>query len=1222
VKFLANGPDIPDDLVAAQERGQVIFVCGAGVSKTVGLPLFRDLVQDIYRSLGEDWTLHPAEREMMAEGGRLFGQYDRMLRCLERRLAGSQASRSLGMHKRIRTAVQDALKPRDDVDLANHAALLKLSRNAADDVRLVTTNFDTLFERSWREKYSGDIRSHAGAAMPQPKSARCTGVLHLHGRIEDKSIPLEETDLVITSAEFGDAYLRAGWASRYIYDLVRAYTVVLVGYEAEDPPMRYLLEALEADRERFTDLQKVYAFASHTSGDEALQSAIWKSKAVEPLLYQVIGSEHSALYDSIREWQCYADDPTVWRKQQLRPLLAREPKDLDPDTMDRCIHLLSHGDATQLLKELTPSASWLPVLTQRRAFDKVRTTPGEWIGTRINDAQMIMACSGLAFVDDEARWYIERAMEREKESLTPVRKKAWRLILASNRKSSERRVDERWFQIMGRIRHDYAEFATRKTITDLLRPRLVIEQPLDWFDADEDDEGPEQLKNLLRISFEPERYADPVEILSKWPTSIEAEVSLFVALARALTDALEEAEDLSYIGDWDHADADVPSVGRHPQNEHRYGFYPITRVLADLWDRVASVEPTRLRRYVEEWGRSRFLLLKRLALYGMTSEAFTSLEVAEYLATLDDDTFWIGNARVEIMRLIVTRWPGLATSERDRIEARIRIGVPRDLYQDFDDENKWTSIHDSSIYRRLARLKGAGFELSAAGNEKLNEIASRHPSWRPSEGDRDDFSSWHETWRGPIGNPERLKGVADEQVVQAAFTLQREHSFDEGDVWRKFCASDPERALRGLVSEAEAGRWEPAAWRGLLWEVGGPPSYSTLIGDIATRLIDMPDVAMSEILGAATSWVRTHGKSLSATKLAESDLFLRVWDRLAQLTYEQTGADKPEDDDDNDFVSRSLNRPGGQLAWALQERFLDAKPVRNGGFGDQLEPRFTRLVLAKGAPGILARVHLMQRLGDWDLISPEWTARFLLPLLEWSHPEAPAMWRAYAPGRIGTARLFNGLKPAMIRAFERPDMSDHDLEGLIGRLLNIGIWHRRGEGPEYLLEDKEVRRILTVGPRTVLQHVSWFFWRTMADANDEMPDKGERWRKVVGPFFRAIWPLDANLRSENVSSNLVEMAAECQSAFPDAVEAIVDVVVSFEIHKIALALKLEPHHESLPREHPASFLKLVNALVDPDRHRIPSDLAEVLEECKEADPTVVDDSAYRRLFGLRRLRSA
>ena len=61
---------------------------------------------------------------------------------------------------------------------------------------------------------------------------------------------------------------------------MRAYTVVLVGYQANDPPMRYLLEALEADRERYPDLQKVYAFAPCGRGQEELERALWLAKAV------------------------------------------------------------------------------------------------------------------------------------------------------------------------------------------------------------------------------------------------------------------------------------------------------------------------------------------------------------------------------------------------------------------------------------------------------------------------------------------------------------------------------------------------------------------------------------------------------------------------------------------------------------------------------------------------------------------------------------------------------------------------------------------------------------------------------------------------------------------------------------------------------------------------------------------------------------------------------
>ena len=53
VRLRDGGPDIPDELLAAQELGNVIFLCGAGVSKNAGLPLFEGLVQQVYEALGE-----------------------------------------------------------------------------------------------------------------------------------------------------------------------------------------------------------------------------------------------------------------------------------------------------------------------------------------------------------------------------------------------------------------------------------------------------------------------------------------------------------------------------------------------------------------------------------------------------------------------------------------------------------------------------------------------------------------------------------------------------------------------------------------------------------------------------------------------------------------------------------------------------------------------------------------------------------------------------------------------------------------------------------------------------------------------------------------------------------------------------------------------------------------------------------------------------------------
>lgn len=58
MRFLPAGPDIPPELVSSQEKGETIFICGAGVSRGAGLPLFRGLVEGVYQQLGEDWNLY------------------------------------------------------------------------------------------------------------------------------------------------------------------------------------------------------------------------------------------------------------------------------------------------------------------------------------------------------------------------------------------------------------------------------------------------------------------------------------------------------------------------------------------------------------------------------------------------------------------------------------------------------------------------------------------------------------------------------------------------------------------------------------------------------------------------------------------------------------------------------------------------------------------------------------------------------------------------------------------------------------------------------------------------------------------------------------------------------------------------------------------------------------------------------------------------------------
>jgi hypothetical protein len=619
MQFLPDGPDIPDELIALQEKGNVVFICGAGVSRTIGLPTFRGLVEGIYHELGETWDQHPAEREGMLADGELAGQYDRVLRSLERRLAASDLARNRRMRERIRAAVRNQLTPPANADLSNHLALLNLSRNAEGQIRLLTTNFDTVFERAWLAQHGQPISSHAGPAMPQPKVAGFDGVLHLHGRLGDTGIApaLEETSLVLTSAEFGDAYLRSGWASRYVYDLVRACTVVLVGYEADDPPMRYLLEVLETDRERYPDLQKVYAFGSCVVGQEELKRALWQAKGVEPILYTTQDSDHSYLYRAVREWRRYAEDPTAWRRERLRGILSQDPEAIEEAIMQECVVLLGHGDASQILGELSPAAAWLPALIQNRAISKVRARYGEWVASRINDPEMIRACSDIHSIDEQSAWLIHRAMEHEQPNLTPARLRAWHLILSDKRKPRLEGFDDRWFRALKRIKNGDITHEVRSVIAELLRPQLKVSKPVLWWRVVKHEEPPETVRSLIDIDFKSAEYPPTKDILNAWPQEVSQGIALFRVVERQLIDALEEASDVGFLDDGDGASRDVPSVARHQQNEYSSGFYPITRVLADLWERVATKDHETARALVTTWAASPYFLLRRLHLFAL-----------------------------------------------------------------------------------------------------------------------------------------------------------------------------------------------------------------------------------------------------------------------------------------------------------------------------------------------------------------------------------------------------------------------------------------------------------------------------------------------------------------------------------------------------------------------------------------------------------------------------
>ena len=260
-ELVSGGPTIPVQLMNRLDSGRAVFFCGAGVSVGTGsgLPTFVDLVQHVYDKNG--MTADEVEKQALhldePDEAKRRPQLDKALDLLERR-------DRLGATVLRRTVIERLSKDPTG-KLAVHKALIALSRHA-NGVRLVTTNFDKRFEEAEPDLKLID----AAPKLPVPKRHSWKSLVHLHGRIGEDD---DGTDLVLTAADFGRAYLTERWAARFVTELFREFTVVFVGYSVADPVMSYMVDALAAERAKGAQFADAYAFASYDGTPAGLAKA-------------------------------------------------------------------------------------------------------------------------------------------------------------------------------------------------------------------------------------------------------------------------------------------------------------------------------------------------------------------------------------------------------------------------------------------------------------------------------------------------------------------------------------------------------------------------------------------------------------------------------------------------------------------------------------------------------------------------------------------------------------------------------------------------------------------------------------------------------------------------------------------------------------------------------------------------------------------------------------
>ncbi len=638
MKFIARkgAPNIPLELIEAQESDQLVFFCGAGVSYSAGLPMFHGLVENVFKNLG----IKKDDTEVEAINSKF---YDRALGLLEARIVGGGNPEI----NQVRRAIIEELTIKSGADLQDHKVILQLSKTANKKCRLVTTNVDHGFIKA-DPTIKGII--DAAPKLPVPKPHKWTSVVHLHGII-DADNDSNGGNLVFTSGDFGTAYLTERWASRFVTELFSHFIVLFVGYGVNDPVIRYITDAIAAERLRgYEVFKQPYIFARTKPSEWSINENLWKAKGIEPILYEY---RHSNLYNSLKEWWNYIKDGLnakariVAKEAAFAPL---PPYDKAPGVA-QLIDVLSEktrpndenvtGYPAKVFSKIeNPPApiEWLPVLDEKKLLSIARSQgevfPVHWSPLSANLLQPSKITFNLWhwFLQHLEKgklikWIIDKGVclhpdlkeiiQRQIKSNPPQEPYLlfWRVV-TSNYVNCIRRLDSEGYESIIDLSRNFDQL-TLGEFSKLLEPSFKIDKSIDYSEIFDD----EEIEN--RAPYE----LDVVIGISGWTfkelMKIETYPSGFTSLLLTATHSLKKAVELWEFADsgdkWDdRSHWGIKSISPHPQNSRHQNWVILIELCRDLWEATWDEDSENAKHIVGIWRSIGYPVFRRLVMHAMT----------------------------------------------------------------------------------------------------------------------------------------------------------------------------------------------------------------------------------------------------------------------------------------------------------------------------------------------------------------------------------------------------------------------------------------------------------------------------------------------------------------------------------------------------------------------------------------------------------------------------
>ena len=1080
--------DFPVGLVNSLREGNLVVFAGAGVSmgEPSRLPDFEGLALEIAQGTGiERFSNEPVDRYL----GRLL---DEGVRVHERAVSGLSGK-----------GIEPTLLHRD---------LLRLFAEERPP-RVVTTNFDLLFERASEKVFEKSCGVYRAPALPLGR--RFEGIVHVHGDV------LDPGGMVLTDKDFGQAYLTDGYARLFLLELFRAFDVLFVGYSHNETVMSYLARALPQEQTRSR-----FALTDDEDGDW------WRFLGIEPVSYTNDDGDHGSLRSGVSGLADNLQRGNLDWQQRIAAIAARNPMFLDDEEADLVADALSVAVRARFFTQAATDPAWVDWLESRGHLDGLFQAgdldlPVAELATWLAST-FALTHSGKAFglilshgmhmnpaMWRELAYAVGSGSDSETDSQVLAR---WVSLLVDS--ESQTKLGDRHTAFLLRLSERCAEHGLTESAMEIFG--LLSTNRL----------GSERWRNSIGPSFGVDHY----ELNEVWENALKpvleetAEELLGLVVENFKRQFLNRGLWSGIESDWEPVSGDRSAIEPHEQNSHPSPNGVLIDVARDCLEHLAAHAPAKAAHWSEFLLELGAPLFRRLAVHILDQRRDLSPDekLDWLLANIDihDEA-----SHHEVFRVVANIFADTGQAARERlIESVLSFRWP---YEE-DDEKEVRAD-----YRRFTWLSwlcdaDPACDVSKAALEKVRE---QHPTFKQRE--HPDLTFWSGSGTVVPTSPwtvgELLATPAGEMTEQL-LSFQGTEPFGPSR-WgllqevQRAAVEDPDWGLALAAALESNGSWNNDLWPRLLeaWsnELGEERHLKVLgwVGNpdlLAEHARPAADALLSIVQGGGFSYA-------SALLELTNHIALSMREHFEQRIPFETATD---------WVFQAINHPAGRLAeYWLQSLSIwrqqgDSLPST---LGDVYRAALSAILDDRDVTGRLGKAVLCSRLSFLLGSDHEWTVKSLLPLFDdfQREEDCQAAWHGFLRGGTLNPELCELMYEKFLGTLPRLDsiLADHERRReFIGRFATMAVYFVEDPFEEWL--PAFFRHAGSSSDRKEFTRSIGVLLRNMDDA---------RQRSVWDRMLRRYWeerllgvpppPPDA----EEIGV-ILEWVAQFDSLFPEAVE--------------------------------------------------------------------------------------